>query len=86
MILADGSYDSNENFKFLNEKRILPAIKVKRNSIISSKNSITRNKEVIHQKDFLKWKKKRRYGYRWIVETAFSSIKRMYGEYIYICY
>jgi len=29
---------------------------------IFTKNSITRNKEeVIHQKDFLKWKKKRKY-------------------------
>ncbi len=28
-----------------------------------------------------KWKKKRKYGQRWMVETAFSSIKRMFGEY-----
>ncbi len=33
-------------------------------------------------KDFLKWKKKRRYGQRWMAETAFSSIKRMFGEYV----
>ncbi len=25
--------------------------------------------------------KKRKYGQRWMVETAFSSIKRMFGEY-----
>ena len=31
-----GAYDSNENFKYLTEKRIRPIIKVKRNSIISS--------------------------------------------------
>jgi Transposase DDE domain len=35
--LGDGAYDSNENFKYLKEKRIQPIIKVKRNSIISTK-------------------------------------------------
>ncbi len=42
-----GAYDSNKNFKYLKEKRIRPTIiKVKRNSIISSKNNKIRNKEV----------------------------------------
>ena len=31
---------------------------------------------------FLKWKKKREYGKRWMAETAFSSIKRTYGEHV----
>src|SRR3954452_25094141 len=39
--IGDGAYDSNRNFKYLEEKRIRPIIKVKRNSIISSKR-ITR--------------------------------------------
>ena len=37
--LGDGSYDSNENFKYLQKKRIQPAIKVRKNSIISLKNN-----------------------------------------------
>ena len=81
--LGDGSYDSNENFKYLQKKRIRPAIKVRRNSIISSKNNSLRNKEVHCQlKDLLKWKKTRKYGSRWVAETVFSSIKRTYGEYV----
>ncbi len=54
--LADGAYDSNENFKYLkDEKRIQPIIKVKRNSIISSRNNPVRNKEVELQiKDYHK--------------------------------
>ena len=40
--IGDGAYDSNENFKYLKEKRIRPIIKVKRNSIILSKNSNVR--------------------------------------------
>ncbi len=81
--IGDGAYDSNENFKYLMEKRIRPIIKVKRNSIISSKNNKIRNREVGFQtKDYHKWKKKRKYGSRWMAkETAFSSIKRMFGEY-----
>src|SRR4051794_19631551 len=62
-VLGDGSYDSNENFKYLQKKRIMPCIKVRKNSIISSKNNKIRNREVINQtRDLLKWKKKKRYG------------------------
>ena len=38
-VLADGAYDSNKNFKYLQKKRILPGIKVRKNSIISCKNN-----------------------------------------------
>ena len=63
-VLADGAYDSNANFRFLNDERIKPVIKVKRNSVVSTKNSKTRNCEVRQQtKDFLKWKRKRKYGH-----------------------
>jgi hypothetical protein len=82
-VLADGAYDSNENFRFLNDERIKPVIKVKRNSVVSTKNSKTRNGEARRQaKDFLKWKRKRKYGHRWMAETVFSSIKRMFGEHV----
>ena len=45
-VLGDGSYDSNENFNYLQKKKIQPAIKVRKNSIISSKNNKIRNREV----------------------------------------
>jgi IS5 family transposase len=81
--LGDGSYDSNENFKYLQKKQIKPTIKVRKNSVVSLKNNRLRNREVEGQtRDLLKWKKKRRYGHRWIVETVFSAIKRMFGEYV----
>ena len=28
------------------------------------------------------WKKEKGYGYRWMAESAFSSIKRVFGEHI----
>ena len=82
--LGDGSYDGNENFKYLQKKKIKPAIKVRKNStIVSLKNNSLRNREVKFQtRDLIKWKKKRRYGQRWIAETVFSAIKRMFGEYV----
>jgi hypothetical protein len=82
--LGDGAYDSNANFRYLQEKGITSGIKTRKNSIVSPKNNRLRNKEVIQQtkEDVLKWKKKRKYGYRWIAETAFSTIKRTFGEYV----
>jgi Transposase DDE domain len=82
--LGDGSYDSNENFKYLQKKKIKPAaIKVRKYSIVSLKNNRLRNREAKFQtRDIIKWKKKRRYGQIWIVETVFSAIKRMFGEYV----
>ena len=75
--LGDGSYDSNENFKYLQKKRIRPAIKVRKNSITSLKNNSLRNREVYSQlKDLLKWKKSKDiWKQRWMAETVFSSIK-----------
>lgn len=82
-VSADGAYDSNANFQYLQEKRITPGIKVRRNSIISKRNNKLRNKEVMMQtKDLLKWKKKRKYGHRWMAETVFSTLKRTFGEYV----
>ena len=81
-VLADGAYDSNENFKCLEENRIQPGIKVRKNSIVSARNASSRNKEARSQKDFPRWKRKRRYGKRWMAETAFSSMKRTYGEHV----
>ena len=49
------------------------------------KGNILRNLSVLAQRNELqKWKDSLSYGQRWIVETVFSSIKRMFeGEYVY---
>lgn len=77
--LGDGSYDGNENFDYLQKNKIKPAIKVRKNSIMSLKNNKMRNKEVkLQTKDLLKWKKKRKYGHIPInisKETRFIAMK-----------
>ena len=81
-VLADGAYDSNNNFRYLEKKRITPGIRVRSNSIVSIRNNRLRNKKSrLQTKDLLKWKTKRKYGQRWMSESAFSSIQRMFGEY-----
>ncbi len=86
LVLVDGAHDTNTNFGYLDKNGITPGIKVRRkNSIVSPKNNRLRNMEVrLQAKDLLKWKKKRKYGQRWMTETTFSSIKRMFGEYMYL--
>jgi hypothetical protein len=82
-VLADSAHDTNKNFQYLEDNRITPGIKIRKNAIVLSRNNKLRNEEVkLQTKDLLKWKKKRKYGYRWMTETAFSSIKRMFGEHI----
>jgi hypothetical protein len=82
-VLADGAHDTNKNFQYLEDKKITPRIKVRKNSIVSSRNNKLRNKEGrLQTKDLLKWKKKRKYGHRWMIETTFSSLKRMFGEHV----
>ncbi len=81
--IMDGSYDSNKIFQFLSFKGIQPAIKVRKNSRCRKTNHYLRNKMVKMQKnDLQEWKDSVRYGQRWMVESVFSSMKRMFGEYV----
>jgi hypothetical protein len=81
--IMDGAYDSNNNFQFLSFKGIQPAIKVRKNAKYRKTNHYLRNKNVQSQKTNLQqWKDSVGYGQRWMVETVFSCIKRMFGEYV----
>ncbi len=83
MTIADSAYDSNNNFQFLSFKGINPAIKVRKNSRCRKTNHYQRNKTVKMQKNNLQnWKNSVSYGQRWIAETVFSCMKRMFGEYV----
>ena len=82
-VIADGSYDSNKNFQILSFKGIKPAIKIRKNSRCRKVNHYLRNKMVKMQKNNLQnWKVSVNYGKRWIAETVFSCIKRIFGEYV----
>ncbi|MER5176577.1 MAG: transposase [Candidatus Nitrosocosmicus sp.] len=83
----DGAYEGNDIFRCISDYGILPCIKVRKNAKVRLKTGhIIRNLSVIAQKNDLQgWRDSIvSYGHRWIVETIFSSIKRMYDrEYVY---
>ena len=82
----DGAYEGNDIFRYRGDNGILPCIKIRKNARVRwKKGNFLRNLSVISQKknDLQKWKDSVSYGQRWIVETVFSSIKRMFGEYVY---
>lgn len=82
-VIADGAYDSKENFRYLFDNGIEAAIKVRKNSSDRSIGCYPRKIAVLKQlKNFEKWKDSVSYGYRWIAETVFSSVKRTFGEYV----
>ena len=82
--LADGAYDSKDNFNYLSKKGIKPVIRVRSNSVPKSRGCMSRKLAVIEQKMFKPkaWSRIHRFGYRWRVEGAFSCIKRIFGEYV----
>ncbi len=85
-VIADGAYDSKKNFRYLFDNGIQSAIKVKKNSsgkAMGCYSTIPRKIAVLQQlSDFDKWKRSVSYGQRWIVETVFSTMKRMFGEHV----
>jgi len=82
-VLADGAYDSENNFSYLyHNTNALPAIKVRKTSSIKTKCH-PRKKSVLAQIfNYELWKHSVSYGDRWIVECVFSAFKRMFGEYV----
>lgn len=81
-VLGDGAYDSRENFRFLSDRGIEPVIKVRKNSSFKAMGCMPRRLAVVEQLGNSGWRRAKGYGYRWMAESAFSSIKRVFGEYI----
>ena len=79
---GDGAFDTHELFKFLDENGIEPAIKIRKNAVLTGNNS-PRDKELLMYKKlgYKKWARKRNYGKRWVgTEGIFSAVKRKSGE------
>ena len=81
-VTADGAYDSKANFRMLAERAIDPLIRVRKNASFNVGGCMPRKFAVVEQLGNSDWRRERGYGYRWMVESAFSSIKRVFGEYI----
>jgi len=82
-VMGDGAYDTKRNFRYLAMNGIEPIIKVRRNASNRAGGCVLRKlvaQEYLHDPEA--WKRKHGYGQRWMVESAFSSLKRTFGEYV----
>lgn len=80
--LADGAYDTKDDFTYLYHEGIIPAIKTRKNSSINT-DCYPRRKSVLAQIfNYELWKHSVSYGDRWIVESVFSAFKRVFGEHV----
>ena len=81
--IGDGAYDTRSNFRYLAENGIEPVIKVRGNTSSKAGGCVLRKLAAhgyLHDPE--SWKRKHGYGQRWIAESAFSSLKRTFGEYV----
>ncbi|MEM2305422.1 MAG: transposase [Candidatus Methanomethylicia archaeon] len=78
----DGAYDNSEAYNLLRGMGVKPVIKPRRNA----RDDIgpperCRMVRLIGRMGDEGWAGMVGYGRRWVVETAFSTFKRQYGEY-----
>jgi hypothetical protein len=78
----DGAYDSIKSYRLLGKMGIKPIIKLRRNAR-RDREPPERHRSVMILKTLgeEELSKVMSYGRRWAVETAFSTFKRLYGEY-----
>ena len=78
----DGSYDSSSVYELSEAKGIEAVIKPRRNSRLNTKSEARRKVITLYRNlGHDAWSRLREYGKRWSVETAFSTFKRLFGEY-----
>jgi transposase len=78
----DGAYDSSKTYALLRKMGIKPIIKPRRNAR-TDRGPPERRNSVMTLKTLgeREWSRVMGYGRRWSAETAFSTFKRLYGEY-----
>ncbi|MCD6126753.1 MAG: IS5 family transposase [Thaumarchaeota archaeon] len=81
-VYGDGAYDTRSAFNLMEEKGILPAIKIRKTASTRSRGSPYRARYVREYKrvGYEKWREEVEYGKRWRVESTFSALKRIFGE------
>jgi hypothetical protein len=81
-VIGDGAYDSKVNFRLASDMDIEPLLRVRKNASFKADGCVPRKFAVVEQLGNDGWRKERGYGYRWMAESAFSCLKRVFGEYI----
>lgn len=81
-VLADGAYDTLDNFDFLNRHGIEAGIKISGDaSMRSRRHSFARPRAVRERNELGQegWEVKYEYSLRWMIEYVFSAVKRTLG-------
>ena len=80
-VLADGAYDTYKNWNGMDDRGITFIANIRDNAALSSKCP-TRTKHVEYIREYGKevWYYIHGYTMRWKAETAFSSLKKLFGE------
>ncbi len=79
---GDGAFDDTALFAFLERNGIEPAIKPRKNAVLSGEGTL-RDREITERNrlGYKEWARKREYGQRWTgTEGIFSAVKRKFGE------
>ena len=81
-VFMDGAYDSIKSYRLLKRAGIKPIIKPRRNAR-TDRGPPERRRSAMTLKTLGEgeWSRATGYGRRWAAETAFSTFKRLYGEY-----
>lgn len=82
-VLADGAYDTRDNFDMLKRRGIVPVIRMRKNANMKRVGGTSARPLAVHERNLLGeayWCYVKRYGRRWSVEGAFSALKRTLGE------
>jgi Transposase DDE domain len=81
-VYADKAHDNKRSFQLLDGLNIEPAINIRKNASVKTKQCPLRREEVllIKKLGYERWKQFKDAGRRWTAEIVFSSIKRVLGE------
>ncbi len=78
--LGDGAYDSGYVFDALEAMGVEAVIKPRRNSVADMSSARGRAVDEFLDMGYEVWACEKGYGDRWMVETAYSTFKRLFGE------
>jgi hypothetical protein len=81
-VMGDGAYDSDDNFAYLSDNKIVPCIKARRNPYGRQSRGNARELYARAQSNYQYWRDSVSYGKRWTVESVFSVLKRVFGEHV----
>ena len=82
-VIADGGYDTYDNFDHLVSRGIEPVINMRCNASRKRHGHSSARPKAVRERDDLgeaEWKARHGYNMRWKVETMFSAIKRKMGK------